>query len=70
MKKTAASFMLTGSLIWLIGTIWGLIEIFNGFFNGFDLEYMPANVVLLIITLIIIPTCFLLASIFFLFDNN
>ena len=67
MKKTGASLMLTGSIIWLITVMYVLIKALSSGGGGDD---MPSEAVLLLIAMIIIPICFLMASIFFLVDNE
>jgi len=66
MRKTAATFMLIGSIVWLITIMWMLIE---GLTSGPGGD-MPVEMVLFIIAMIVIPVCFLMASIFFLVDDE
>tara|TARA_B100001250_G_C19434784_1_gene629093 strand:- start:136 stop:339 length:204 start_codon:yes stop_codon:yes gene_type:complete len=66
MRKTAATFMLIASIVWLITVMWGLIR---GLSSGGGGD-MPAEAILFLIAMIIIPICFLMASIFFLVDDE
>jgi len=66
MKKTAGSFMLIGSIVWLITIMWILIE---GLTSGPGGD-IPLQMVLFFIAMIVIPVCFLMASVFFLLDDE
>ena len=74
MKTASAIFMMIGSLIWLICMIlcYRFLADLNTLYVGLKKDYVvdPGMFQLVMITLILIPLCFLISSAFMLLSKN